>query len=72
MNKKIKVTNSYYVGRCTGDQVTIRTIHGADRDRYVIFNDGWRVTEYSRTASVRRYIVANDLQPVVGLTGKRD
>lgn len=60
----MKITNSHYVSRSTGDRVTVRTYHGARRDTYVIFSGGWRVAEYKTTASVRRYIMTNDCQPV--------
>lgn len=59
-----KIVNSHYVGRSTGDKVTIRTICDDRGETYLIFNGGWRVAEYRTRASVRRYIMNNDLRPV--------
>lgn len=60
----MKITNSYYVSRSTGDKITVRTVNRGVRDSYIIFNGSWRVAEYVRKSSVRRYIVENDCQPV--------
>lgn len=56
--------DSLYVSRSTGDKITIRTVNRGGRDSYIVFNGGWRVTEYKRSSSVRKYIMDNDCQPV--------
>lgn len=60
----MKITNSYYVSSSTGDKVTVRTVHTSRGDTYMIFIGGWKVATYKTTASVRRYIVKNDLHAV--------
>lgn len=60
----MKITKSRYVSRSTGDKITIATVEGNGPTAYIVYNGGWRVREYKRSASVRRYIIENDCYPV--------
>jgi hypothetical protein len=60
----MQITNSHYVSRITGSKITIRTVTRNDKDSYIIFYGGWRVAEYRRKSSVRRYIMENDCAPI--------
>lgn len=56
--------DSRYISRTSGDHITVRTVNRGGADSYIIYCAGWRVKEYKRKESVRRYIMENDCQPV--------
>lgn len=56
--------DSPYVGRITGDKVTIRTFFSRLGDTYAIWTSDGFIGRYTQKSDIRAYIVSNDCRQV--------